>query len=305
MDEKEIQSVSLATLLGNRALRPGDLYYEGCLIALRVNMPDEYFDLFRYPTRLSAFAIVLCSHGSITFTAGMQHFTLGENTLFVHMPGSILQVESVEQGSAVYAILCEEEFIRRINIDFRLFSRLFLGVEEHPCLQMTAAEWDGFTHSFADISAEGAACDKSFYSGEIMRSILRTLSYKVCRVIDRHLAAEIHPQVSARSRSEEYFTQFTSELAKHYREQRSVGFYADQLHLTPKYLTTIIRKTTGRTAVKWIDDYVVLEAKNMLKYSTMSIQEIAYYLNFPNQSFFGKYFKNHTGVTPSTYRTSE
>lgn len=87
-------------------------------------------------------------------------------------------------------------------------------------------------------------------------------------------------------------------LARHYMQQRSVGFYAGQLNLTPKYLTTIIRKTSGRTAVQWIDDYVVLEAKNLLKYSTMSIQEISYYLNFPNQSFFGKYFKNHTGMTP-------
>ena len=77
------------------------------------------------------------------------------------------------------------------------------------------------------------------------------------------------------------------------------------MHLTPKYLTTIIRKTTGRTASEWIDDYVVLEAKNLLKYSTMSIQEVAYSLNFPNQSFFGKYFKEHTGLTPTAYRTGK
>ena len=81
-----------------------------------------------------------------------------------------------------------------------------------------------------------------------------------------------------------------------------MGFYAGQLHLTPKYLTTIIRKTSGRTAAEWIDDYVVLEAKNLLKYSTMSIQEIAYHLNFSTQSFFGKYFKQHTGTSPSRYK---
>ena len=103
----------------------------------------------------------------------------------------------------------------------------------------------------------------------------------------------------------EYFNQFMKELARHYMQHRSVGFYAAQLHLTPKYLTTIIRKTTGRTASDWIDDYVVLEAKNLLKYSTMSIQEVAYYLSFPNQSFFGKYFKEHTGLTPTAYRTGK
>ena len=135
--------------------------------------------------------------------------------------------------------------------------------------------------------------------------MIRTLAYKVCRIIGRHIESQLAPETSARSRNDEYFNQFMSELTKHYMQERSVGFYAGQLHLTPKYLTTIIRKTSGRTAAEWIDDYVVLEAKNLLKYSTMSIQEIAYCLNFPNQSFFGKYFRSHTGMTPSAYRMSK
>ena len=138
-----------------------------------------------------------------------------------------------------------------------------------------------------------------------MRSVIRTLAYKVCHIIDRHISAAAVLPASARSRNEEYFNQFMDELARHYMQHRSVGFYAAQLHLTPKYLTTIIRKTTGRTASEWIDDYVVLEAKNLLKYSTMSIQEVAYSLNFPNQSFFGKYFKEHTGLTPTAFRTGK
>mgnify|MGYP002942986293 CR=1 FL=1 len=85
-------------------------------------------------------------------------------------------------------------------------------------------------------------------------------------------------------------------------QQRSVGFYAGQLNLTPKYLTTLIKRISGLSVSEWIDNYVILEAKTLLKYSNMSVQEIAYYLNFPNQSFFGKYFKNHTGMTPTAYR---
>ena len=151
------------------------------------------------------------------------------------------------------------------------------------------------------IRIEGARQHNDPYSAEIIRSMIRTLAYKVCRIIARHVETGAS-DASSRSRNEEYFNQFMGVLARHYMQQRSVGFYAGQLNLTPKYLTTIIRKTSGRTAVQWIDDYVVLEAKNLLKYSTMSIQEISYYLNFPNQSFFGKYFKNHTGMTPTAYR---
>ena len=306
MNETNIPSFSLTTLLEANALRPGDLYYDGCVIASRVDVTDEFnIDLFRYPTRLNAFAIVFCSKGSITFTSGLRHHTLEERTLFVHLPGSILQVESVGRESSVYAVMCEEEFIRRINIDFKLLSRLFLCVEEQPCLPLTGEEWNGITRSFAEIDAEAASPRTDLYSDEVMRSVIRTLAYKACRIIDRHISAAAVLPASARSRNEEYFNQFMDELARHYMQHRSVGFYAAQLHLTPKYLTTIIRKTTGRTASEWIDDYVVLEAKNLLKYSTMSIQEIAYSLNFPNQSFFGKYFKEHTGLTPTAFRTGK
>ena len=306
MNEKEIQSFSLETLLTVNEPRPEDLYFDGCLIASRVKIMDTVnIDLFRYPTRLDAFAILFCSEGSISFTSGLRRHTLDAKMLFVLLPGSILQVESIRPESSVYTVICEEEFIRRINIDIKLLSRLFLSVEKQPCLRLCEAEWAGITGSFAEIRSESLPRPGDVYSPEILRSMIRTLAYKVCRVIDRHISAAAVLPASARSRNEEYFNQFMKELARHYMQHRSVGFYAAQLHLTPKYLTTIIRKTTGRTASDWIDDYVVLEAKNLLKYSTMSIQEVAYYLSFPNQSFFGKYFKEHTGLTPTAYRTGK
>lgn len=303
MNETGIPSFSLSTLLDRCGRRKEDLYYDGCLIASREDIEDERsIDLFRYPTRLNAIAIIFCSKGSITFTAGLRRHTLRERSFFVHLPGSIIEVEAVRGETSVYAVLCEEEFIRRINIDFKLLTRLFLGVEERPCLPLSAEEWEGVRRSFAEIAAEGTPPLSDEYSHEILRSIIRTLAYKVCRIVDRHLSALPASAATARSRNEEYFSTFMRVLSQHYMQHRSVGFYAEALHLTPKYLTTIIRKTSGRTASEWIDDYIVLEAKNLLKYSAKSIQEIAYCLNFPNQSFFGKYFRSHTGMTPTAYR---
>mgnify|MGYP003252097294 CR=1 FL=1 len=218
----------------------------------------------------------------------------------MHLPGSILQVESVEDAS-VHAILCEKEFIQRINIDLKLLTQLFLQVEKHPSLPLDDEEWDGVMRSLDGIRIEWARQHNDPYSAEIIRSMIRTLAYKVCRIIARHVETGAS-EATSRSRNVGSEMCIRDSLGKHYTQERSVGFYAGQLNLTPKYLTTLIRKTSGRTAVEWIDDYVVLEAKNLLKYSTMSIQEISYYLNFPNQSFFGKYFKNHTGMTPTAYR---
>ena len=99
-----------------------------------------------------------------------------------------------------------------------------------------------------------------------------------------------------------HFDRFMRLLQENYKRCHNIQFYADRMGLTPKYLSLMIKKVSGRLATEWIDDYVILEAKNLIKYSSMSIQEISYALNFPNQSFFGKYFKRHTGLSPKEYR---
>ncbi len=89
---------------------------------------------------------------------------------------------------------------------------------------------------------------------------------------------------------------------QHYLERQPVTFYANRLCISARYLTTIVRRVSGMSVSHWMNRYILTEAKYLLKYSELSIQEIAYKLSFPNQSFFGKYFKQHTGSSPSSYR---
>lgn len=303
MNDKGIRSFSLGALLDVCGRRPEDFYYDGCLISSHVDPEDEVpMDLFRFPVRIDAFALVFCSKGSITLQSNLTRYELGGNSLFIHVPGVILHVESM-RGAEVFVAACEEEFIRRIDVDLKLVSSLALQLERYPLLHLAPGEWNVLERSIAEITDEGVSGSDDPYSREILRSSLRVLIYKACRLIARHIEQESLRQYSPRSRREEYFQRFMTQLRRNYMRERSVGFYAAQLNLSPKYLTTLIRQTTGRTVIEWIDDYVILEAKNLLRYSTMSIQEIAYCLNFPNQSFFGRYFKNHTGVTPSAFRT--
>ena len=106
------------------------------------------------------------------------------------------------------------------------------------------------------------------------------------------------------TRSKMVFEQFIRLVGEYHTKYRNVGFYADKLCLTPKYLSKLIKTASGRSAPEWIDSYVILEAKNLLKYSDITIKEIVYRLNFPNQSVFYKFFKARTGMTPSEYRNS-
>jgi AraC-like DNA-binding protein len=111
-------------------------------------------------------------------------------------------------------------------------------------------------------------------------------------------------QVSStrQSRADDIFTRFIRLVEKNCREERRVSWYAQQLGITPKYLSEIVKQTSKRTPNQWIDNYVVLEIRVMLKNTTMNIKKIAEELHFPNQSFLGKYFKEHVGLSPTQYR---
>jgi AraC-like DNA-binding protein len=104
------------------------------------------------------------------------------------------------------------------------------------------------------------------------------------------------------NRTDELFNRFLTLLREHCSTERSVEFYASEMGITPKYLSLILKKKSGRNASKLIDEAVVYEAKRLLKYSGLSIREIALKLNFASQSFFGKYFKQRVGVSPSRYK---
>lgn len=95
---------------------------------------------------------------------------------------------------------------------------------------------------------------------------------------------------------------FIALVQDNFKKERFLDFYASQLDITSKHLSRSIKQQTGCTAVEWIDKFVILEAQALLKSSNLNIQQIADELNFPSQSFFGKYFKKHTGLSPKEFR---
>jgi AraC-like DNA-binding protein len=104
------------------------------------------------------------------------------------------------------------------------------------------------------------------------------------------------------ARLNQVFERFIALVNEYHCSERGMAFYADKLCLTPKYLSKLIKQASGKSAPEWIDNFVILEAKNLLKYTNLAIKEIVFQLHFPNQSVFYKFFKAHTGMTPSEYR---
>ena len=283
----------LITMAGGEK-RPGIM---GECIA--VNSASE-MEIFRFPSRLNALIIGVGTEGETSLTSNLQEFRLKKDSLFIFSPKHILQVQSNNRFKA-HLIVIAPDFLTRINIDTKRMMPLFLQFGSLPCMELTHAESQSL-RSFISMVEQELKGSETDFSSEIIGGLIAATIYKVGDILTHYLTE--HPEVDSpiHNRAEEYFRQFTELLGEHYKHERSVGFYARQLCITPKYLTTLIKRISGQSVSEWIDNYVILEAKTLLKYSTMSIQEIAYYLNFPNQSFFGSYFKRNTGMSPSQYK---
>lgn len=260
-------------------------------------------EIFRFPSRLNALIIGVGTEGETSLTSNLQEFRLKKDSLFIFSPKHILQVQSNNRFKA-HLIVIASDFLKRINIDTKRMMPLFLQFGSLPCMELTHAESQSL-RSFISMVEQELKGSETDFSSEIIGGLIAATIYKVGDILTHYLTE--HPEVDSpiHNRAEEYFRQFTELLGEHYKHERSVGFYARQLCITPKYLTTLIKRISGKSVSEWIDNYVILEAKTLLKYSNMSVQEIAYYLNFPNQSFFGSYFKRNAGMSPSQYKAKK
>lgn len=286
----------LITMAGGEK-RPGIM--GECIAA---NSASE-MEIFRFPSRLNALIIGVGTEGETSLTSNLQEFRLKKDSLFIFSPKHILQVQSNNRFKA-HLIVIAPDFLKRINIDTKRMMPLFLQFGSLPCMELTHAESQSL-RSFISMVEQELKGSETDFSSEIIGGLIAATIYKVGDILTHYLTE--HPEVDSpiHNRAEEYFRQFTELLGEHYKHERSVGFYARQLCITPKYLTTLIKRISGKSVSEWIDNYVILEAKTLLKYSNMSVQEIAYYLNFPNQSFFGSYFKRNVGMSPSQYKAKK
>ena len=264
---------------------------------------SSQMEVFRFPGRLDAFVIGVCTEGETTFTSNLKEYRLKKDSLFIIGPKHILQIQSDDRFKA-HVIVITPDFLRRINIDTKHMMPLFLQFGSRPCMELTHKECTSL-RSFISMVEQELEGPETDFAVEIVGGLIAATIYKVGDILTHYI--EEHPELEnpMHNRAEEYFKQFTELLGEHYTRERSVGYYARQLCITPKYLTTLIKRISGKSVSEWIDSFVILEAKTLLKYSNMSVQEIAYYLNFPNQSFFGSYFKRNTGMSPSQYKAKQ
>jgi len=298
MDKKGIENFTLAQL-SKLIKRNNPTGLDDDFIIIGENLPNT--ELFKYPCRVDALVAVICLEGELICNINLKEYRITTNMMIINTPENIIQVKDIGNRK-FYGIAVSSAFFEKSSLDTRDMIPLYMQIQKEPCFHLSKEDTDIFCRF---ISLMQLICHTQD-TPKKTATILRLGSALMNKIHDTILTHDSPSKNEVKmSRQEIFFGKFIALLTQHHTQERSVAFYAEKLCITPKYFSTLIKKQTGKSAAQWIDDYVILEAKNLLKFSGMSIQEIAYHLNFSTQSFFGKYFKHQTGLSPSEYRSSE
>lgn len=249
-----------------------------------------------FPRKLSLSCLLIVVKGEMRFSVNLRDYVATAGMCVVVTEGSIIERVSVE-GDMRCIVL---SFMRNERPGFSSYHQY--NVHRIYALQV------------ALITLLPQHLEMLISSYRMLRSILTEPAYEYNRMdlasrcvdlmagIVENGAADQAELTSKAARKDEIVARFLQCVQDNYREHRDLGFYAGELCLSLKYMSQVIYSQTGRHPSQWIKDYVILDAKTMLRSGMYTVQQVADELHFPNQSFFGKYFKEAVGVSPKKWK---
>ena len=250
---------------------------------------------FEEPHKLSHAIIVICTSGSCSVRVNLVEYHVESPRLLNLMPGQIVEALSCSDDFVGYAIALSKRFIDMINLPG--WQHQYIDMYNNPITYIDSDRLMAVRIFYAMLY-RAAANDNNPFRLQVIENLIRVFYYG-------GISSFENKEPSQNKYKNSVVAKFLELVQTHYREQRLISFYAGELCITPKYLSKLVKEHTGRSAGEWIESHVILEARAMLQSSDMTIQQIATYLHFPNQSFFGKYFKRATGISPKSYRANK
>lgn len=240
--------------------------------------------------------IILCTGGRKELQINFADYTLTPGSLTFIYPNSMWRPLATSSDFEAHYFSIQGTSAKEWNafIDLDTVFSLSSYIAKHPHTQLSLDETLVMTQYLNLL--------KSRYEADAQAIIIRFILSAFTLELNRIFTAREKSDRSKISRQEDILWKFLTLLKQYHQEERTVNFYADKMCISPKHLSSVIKQMSHKTAHEIIADFVTMTAKRLLKTTTMSIQEISDELNFANQSFFGKFFKQNTGQSPSAYR---
>lgn len=245
----------------------------------------------------------LLKKGTVTITSNQEIYQLEEGSLYIYFPSTSICITYISEDAE--GIILENSLDDILPVINRVISsENLLLIRSSPCVKLEPWEYKKIIDTITELdkrynedNSELLKQQKKLHI-EIIKSMLQTLCYEMFFIYYSH--APVQPRQSDKRTL--IFQHFMLNLYQYYKIERDVAFYASQQNLSERYFSSLIKNVSGHTASFWIIQLVIAEAKRLLEINTISIKEIAFELNFSTQSFFGRYFKHYTGMSPQNYR---
>lgn len=263
-----------------------------------IDMSGNLKHLFKSPSKVPGYMFLLCFQGTCSITVHLTQYAMKKGTLLILLPDLYFQIlEQSEDCRFIFAGFATE-LVRSSS----LFSK---SIEYTPFI---------FEKPVMQLDKKGSGLIYDY-----IRVIIKARSVACCNITQEQSALTFTQMIlglgnlikngksvnQQYNRNQEIVKELVRTVVMNYHTERNVSFYAEKMHLSPQHLSTTIKKITGKTLTDIISSFIINDAKAKLKSTEMTIQEIAYSLNFPDISFFGKYFKRYTGMSPKQYRNTE
>ena len=257
-------------------------------------------DFVKRPYRLRFGVNMLCISGEADFSVNLSDRLVKKGTVVIILPNNLLNIHRISSDFRAKVFFFSETLFRESS--FRLEGTLFKYIAEHPFSDLDEQAAASVGH-WMQMSEYTYGDRDNIHRLAITRNRLQNVFLEYDNKI-RHLEWCDESRQSISSRRTDLFHRFMGLVHHHCCRQHEVAFYADKLCISSRYLTAICRAVLGRSAKEMIDEVLLLEIKMRLRSTDLSIQEIADEIYFPDQSYLGRFFKRHTGQSPTAYRMS-
>lgn len=261
------------------------------------DVTEDILNMYKQSCRLKACIFAFCIEGSIKVSINLMDMEIQQGDFITLLPGSIIQFygqkEKVRVGFAGFSEHCHSGASL-----IPPTASAYPNLAENPVVHLN----DVISSYIQDYFSLLGRITTGPYppDTQMARNILNNLLYIINRMYNRlNLGSD-----RVRNRKEEICHRLVQLVFEYYTHERRAQFYADKMGISLQHLSTTVKQVTGHSVLDIIAHVVMVDVKTKLKSTNMTVQEIAYSLNFPNASFFGKYFKRHMGMTPQEYRNS-